>query len=663
MGVSYSTRKCESCAGSLEYIRDKKIWRCRYCGLEVVREEKYDGLFTIKNVVRQTIVDAAYRRIDGARNNLTECQKIDANYVGTVIARICFRMVCLITPGGCREEEVRGMYQRLKDDYLALQARDDGIGEDEETLYEFLRDSDAASDAFALLVLVFDSLGDNKRAEYCYELLELPKVYSKECNKDLLSYCLKNGRTGDARTIAANRGSIDPHSALDIVLAKCPDGDEKRDMIGQLLQQNAYRAQDKNRVRDYLQGGDSCATKAALLAGGKDAGFLPEMDTLIRHVLEPAAPEETELALSGIPAGQLHDSDLYELLSYGLSGSTEKAMAIVRHIKASGRFVSLNSGMIQKLFLDPGRPAQERLALWNELSSFRIEKKTIENAAAEYLCRGADSPADRNAVLDRLLERAEAIPPSVVERYLLQCRADGAQKAQMIRRLFSLQRMHPAQFGGILGQYLASWPDEPADCVQVTDALLEAGLTLTPNDISSFICSNRRPDSEKVEMLRRLEKNGCRPRADALSTYLERCADRFSSDLFSYLFDKSTAISETALKNYLLVCHDDAAVKVRNAVALSQKQAVPFGASSCQIVHGGRSLSCSLAQAYLLLTTDALEMASEMLKEMTRHVKLAADITADGSVMRFKKYLKEYRSQLSETASMLCEQFNLFSLF
>ena len=120
MAVSYSSKKCESCGGSLEYIRAEKLWRCRYCGTEVIREETYDGLFTIKNVVRQTIVDAAYRRLDGARDNITECQKIDVNYVGTIIARLCYRLVCLITPGSCREEEVGGMYQRLKDDYGVL---------------------------------------------------------------------------------------------------------------------------------------------------------------------------------------------------------------------------------------------------------------------------------------------------------------------------------------------------------------------------------------------------------------------------------------------------------------------------------------------------------------------------------------------------------------
>ena len=106
MAVSYSAKKCDSCGGSLEYIKEKKVWRCRYCGQEIVREEQYDGLFTIKNVARQSVLDTAYRRMDQANQNLTECEKIDARYIGTLIARICYRLIAVLTPEACRAEEL-----------------------------------------------------------------------------------------------------------------------------------------------------------------------------------------------------------------------------------------------------------------------------------------------------------------------------------------------------------------------------------------------------------------------------------------------------------------------------------------------------------------------------------------------------------------------------
>lgn len=59
MGVSFVARKCTQCAGRLQYIKEKKLWKCLYCGAEIERQEQYDGLFTIKNVVRQCLLDTA----------------------------------------------------------------------------------------------------------------------------------------------------------------------------------------------------------------------------------------------------------------------------------------------------------------------------------------------------------------------------------------------------------------------------------------------------------------------------------------------------------------------------------------------------------------------------------------------------------------------------
>ena len=102
MGVSFVARKCTQCAGRLQYIKEKKLWKCLYCGAEIERQEQYDGLFTIKNVVRQCLLDTAFRRLDSAAKNLVECEKIDSRYVGTLIAKITHEMISVITPGHVR---------------------------------------------------------------------------------------------------------------------------------------------------------------------------------------------------------------------------------------------------------------------------------------------------------------------------------------------------------------------------------------------------------------------------------------------------------------------------------------------------------------------------------------------------------------------------------
>ena len=182
MPVSFVARKCTQCAGKLQYIKEKKIWKCMYCGAEIEREEQYDGLFTIKNVVRQSLLDTAYRRLDSASKNVIECEKIDSRYVGTLIAKIAHEMITVITPGACSDRDAKNIFAQLKKNYETLKSQSSSISDDEEALYDFLEEADI----YATLILVFDSLNDTSRRDYVSSLLDAKGVYSKAANSNLL---------------------------------------------------------------------------------------------------------------------------------------------------------------------------------------------------------------------------------------------------------------------------------------------------------------------------------------------------------------------------------------------------------------------------------------------------------------------------------------------
>lgn len=666
MAVSYTSKKCDSCGGGLEYIKARKVWQCRYCGQEIVREESYDGLFTIKNVVRQALADVAYRRMDQAQKNLTECEKIDSGYIGTLLARICFRLIAFITPGACPAEEAAGLSQRLKNDYAALKARG-AVEEDEEALYEFLADADSAADIFATMVLVFDSLGDTCRTEYAMKLLEPEKVYSKPCNRDLLTYSLKHGLLDTARAIAANTAALDQHSALDVILDHCPDTQEKAEMAAGLLAAGAYTSQDRAHMQSYLSGADSPGTKAALLAACKGTGAMPDMESMVRYVLSQCSGQELEGALEGVCSGHLHDSELYYLLEYALSEQADKAELILAKLAASGQFALISGKHLRTLFLDTSRSAQDRLRIWRALAPFQLDNKAAGAVVSDYLCGGGegekDSPADRDVILSVLLEQVKAVQPACLERYLSQCTLDGARKPQVVKALFALEDMRPSYFSDTLGSYLRRSPDEPAVTQAVTDALIQAGLTLSSAALSDLICAKGGPAAEKVELLRRLEQNGCALRADALSLYLETaCVNGFfEEEMLAYLYDRVPAVSERGISSYVLHC--SSVNKAQNAAALAAKQATPFGCAVCQVVHLSHRISCSLAQAYLLTSADPCDTASSLLRAMAGNTKLTADIQVDGGMVRFKKYVKENRAALSALTAALCEEHRLFSAF
>lgn len=660
MAVSYSSKKCDSCGGSLEYIKSEKIWRCRYCGQEIVREESYDGLFTIKNVVRQTLVDVAYRRMDQASKNLTECEKIDSNYIGTLIARICYRLIAVITPGACQAEEAGVMYQRLKNDYMTLSNRG-GVEEDEEAVNEFLAESDSAADVFAMELLVFDTLGDSRRTGLLLQMLEPEKVYSKACNRDLLSFALGHSQLDMARTITGNTSALDLHSALDVVLEKCPDGGDKAEMAAKLLQGGAYNNQDQDRMRDYLAGGDSPRTKAALIAASKGTGATPDMECVIQHVLSQGDAADLTAALDGVCSGHLHDEELYYLLEFALTQQPDKAVAVLNRLAASGQFAVVSGKHLKQLFLDTGRTPQQRLEIWQVLAQFQLDNKAAGIVVSEYLCACADSPDDRAVILPELFKLVTAVAPSTLERYLQSCTLDGDYKPAVLQALFALADMRPSYFTDALGKYLRSSPDAPQITAAVVEVLIGAGLTLDANGVNGVICDPNSPAASKVELLRQLERNGCRVRADALSTYLENCCNNFQEEVFAYLFDQVPSVSERGIANYVLYC--SGVNKAQNAAALAGKQVAPMGASVCQVVHLSHRISCSLAQAYLLTSGDPYGVAAPLLNTMAGNTRLTDDVQVDGSVMRFKKYVKDNRASLSALTAQLCEEHRLFSMF
>ena len=184
MAVSFVARKCTQCASKIKYIKEKKIWQCLYCGAEIEREETYDGLFTIKNVVRQSLLDTAYRRLDSAQKNLIECEKIDSRYIGTLIAKIAYEMISVITPGACDPNNTKNIFSQLKKNYEQLREISTTVTDEEEALYEFLEESDI----FATLLLVYDSLNDVSRRDFVAELIEAEDIYSKAANTNLLTY-------------------------------------------------------------------------------------------------------------------------------------------------------------------------------------------------------------------------------------------------------------------------------------------------------------------------------------------------------------------------------------------------------------------------------------------------------------------------------------------
>lgn len=662
MALTNYNKRCTSCGGNKwEYIKDLKLWRCRYCDAQVERQEQYDGLYTIKNVVRQVILDSAYRRMEQADRNLSECQKINARYSGSLVAGICCRMIAAVSGMGLSGQDPRALIGQIRRDYAQLTEETKDIGDDESALYEFLD----SSDAWAVLAMVFDTLGDEQRREYLLTLTEPKEVFSKETNKSLLRFALKNNRLELAEQVLANQNNVDVADAFKIVLASCPDGEEKANMAAQLIGSGALKPGEESVLEEYLQGSDSVPTKAAMALAGCNIGLKIHLDILLREVLATAEISAFRQILAALFHRRLYDGEIENLLSFAAAQKdAERAMAVINAIADSGQFVALSARQAQEFIFAVSTAVELRLQMLEKLRQFSSADRMWETVTGTYLCQATEPTENRTAMLDALCQTITSVPAKDFEQYVLLCNADGEQKTERIRKILSLSSMNIGFFRELAGKYLKGNKDAPEYRGKVLWQLIDCGLTIDSAVLMDYVCHSNDNVDNKAELVQLVIRNGTGLRADALSIYLEQCADRFSPKLFSLLYKDSSSVTQKALENYVLRCRDYPSVKVQNAAALARHTGMSLGSGNCTIRHQGSKVTCSLAQAYILTTNDDIALATAMVQGMIDSgTKLATVVQVDGLPKKFSKYVQEKRSRLSSVAEQLCQTHRLFSRF
>ncbi|MDE6724349.1 MAG: hypothetical protein K2J79_01980, partial [Ruminiclostridium sp.] len=430
MAVSYVARKCTQCAGKLQYIKEKKIWKCMYCGAEIEREEQYDGLFTIKNVVRQALLDTAYRRLDSAARNVLECEKIDSRYVGTLIAKIALEMIKMITPGACSQNDAKNLFSQLKRDYELLKNTGDTITDEEEALYEFLEEADI----YAALILVFDSLNDSARRDHVEALLDVGKVYSKETNGNLFYYAVKSRKLDMEDSIISNTNNIDVKVILSEVLMKDPDGERKRVNVSKLFSAGALNGEDKPIVERYLSDVENSArTKASVTVCALDSGMRIGTGLIIDGVLTKADREQTEIVVSAVCKNKLSDDEVMKLVEFGLgSGSAEIAACVLDCLSRGGQYLLVPAKLLISLLDMEAYSGEDKVGLLKKFLGFKTDNKALEAVVTNYLCNNSSPAAERKAVLQCLFEKVTAFPTATVENYVIKTTDDGEEKPGII---------------------------------------------------------------------------------------------------------------------------------------------------------------------------------------------------------------------------------------
>lgn len=663
MASSYKSLKCDCCAGTLEYSKEKKVWVCQYCGNEIRREEEYDGLYTIKNVVKQTLVDIAYNRLDSAQKNLIECEKISSSYVGTLIARISLQMFQLITPGACAEGASKSLMGQLKRNYEALRQIDPGISAEEEALYEMFEGSD---DAFGVLLLVFDSLGDSVHKEFVEKLLDAGRVYSVALNQNLLHYSMKNGRDQLTEKILDNVENIDCRQALFLVISDYEDGEKKKEHVQKLIPKARLVADDRRVIENYLkESGDSLPMKACIYCETARAGAAASVECVDACILGQLKAD-TELAgevLGAFCSTHPNDAELYYLVEkiYTVhSGQT--AVCEIRTLNESGLFLSVPQKVISLMLGRVDLLTEEKKILLEEAEKTEISQRANDVILAEYLCGMKDLPEMRMEIIDAILKYVTMPSTSTVERYILTCTEEGMGKVAVAEKLFSYD-LNLSFFRNLLGDYMNQSGDDPEVRRKLEELLCSRGLTVDAAVLVDMACKAG-PDTidETAAFIRAMTANGTKIRSDAFSRYLETAREYYPQILRMFFLPESI-VTEQALANYVLYGKEENGVKAQNALIFAERAGGAFGSSPCIVRINGEELRCNLFQAYLLLAPDSEGTVQAITNAMRNaRSKLNLPIYLNGAPAKFKKYVTDHREQLKEVTVKICEENKVFSL-
>lgn len=666
MATSYTARKCTQCAGRLEFVPEKKIWRCIYCGAEIEREEKYDGPFTVRSVAQQALAATAFRRFDLAFQNLTECDKIERGYVGSLVAKVAFSMLAMIANAKSDKGAAASHMTLLKKFYGDLKKLAETDSEAEPLFYDTLDEADSAADIFATLAVVFDSLNDSNRRDLMLKHLKVEGIMSKEANFSLLLFAMKEKNHGMIQKILANTKALDYGRTLVEVLRRMDDGDDKRTAVSSICNSGRLPKDLKEKLEQYVTSTqDSGATIISLASALQTAEITLDLNCVLRKGGETASVEQMRQLVLAYCRRKMRDDEIAVLVEFAFgNASPEMPSMVLETLAENGQYVYLRSEQLALLLNNAHLDGQSKAKGLEKAQACNIEPRGMERLFSFYLCN-LKTPAPERALLLPILANAVGqVPPETIRKYVLLDGVPDEEKPQMVEKLFAGD-VNMSLFGALLSQYIADSHDAAATKGKILQFLTNKGLAVSREGLLKQLTRQDAPAEEQRTVIQGMLDSGFSLPCDAASLYLENTSpDRFSQELLLLVQRQDSVYSEKALLNYLLKIPGGSS-KGRQIAAMLQRSLQPPASIRCKITHLQNELECSPIQAYVLNCPDSMGNASEITDLLANidGMKLSAAMTVNGTSQKFKAYATQNKEKLDEISLALCEKQKVFSFF
>ena len=667
MAVNFVTQKC-ACGGKLEFDPAKKIWICKYCGTVVEREATFnrvqvDGIEGVDDVVRQTLKDIANHKMESAAKNLEDCERKGHKHVGTLLANISFYLTSISVAKS--QDEIRGAIDKVKIYGNRFKQEFGEISTDEINLYESFGED--ASDIFANLLAVYDTLGDSGRIEYIASKLKPESVFSPHANKILLKVSIRRGDLDVVDKIVRNIGHLDRKATLQELLDSYPDNDRKAGLVEKAFDSKAATELSKRYFEGYFNSSkDSIAVKAALVRLLNNTDIHVNAETVVKNSADRfEGYKEAKTLFDAVYGVKLSDQETEALLVFCLMVNTnfDVQKAFFDTLSEKNIFVALNARAVIS-FLDSAQFAGPMKAeILGKMLSFNLDAKALDAVYNYYLNNNSDDSDTRNAIIDVMLVPGAPVSTATVRNYVVNTKTDGESKIIIIEKILGTG-INKTYLGELLSDYMMKSADEPDIKNRIFDYLSMQGFKADSNILSRYIAGSQDDSKTKFEKVKRLIQNGTQVKSDTLDEYIQsiNVPSDFSEELFNILTEHSYSVSINSYGKFLLFCSD--LDKVRHNDRMMQGISGDLNNQMISIRHNDNSIECNVFQAYLLNATDTYETAAGIVSRFNyEKIKANGNITVNGSSLKFKKYLTDNKSLLSPLSLQLCEENKMFSLF
>ena len=199
---------------------------------------------------------------------------------------------------------------------------------------------------------------------------------------------------------------------------------------------------------------------------------------------------------------------------------------------------------------------------------------------------------------------------------------------------------------------------------RIFEYLIEKGFKVDSDVLTQYITLAEDAAEVKIDKVKRLITNGAQVKADCLDNYILSLdeSSEFSEVMFDLLTNGSITIGFKAYSKFLLYCKD--IDKVRHNSKLATVFSGDLNSLQTTVEHNGDSVTCNLLQAYVLISADCYETAKAIVSDFSSaRIKMNTEISVNGTMTKFKKYVGKEKSELSPLTLQLCEESRMFSLF